>query len=248
VSYLLNPLALDFLWEALDAGELPYPLELRSHGATMDERAGLRRRLHEDLVGQGLLDRSGRLQPRIEEWLAALARPEVSIDSTFLPELDAPPVRALAAGGRGVAVLAVQEADGLRLTELARSGLATAILELLPAARRGTELSVSLPAEEFAAAGRRSPVEPRQALARLTAMPNLRGGQIAVNFRDAMRGRRRSPVLAWFDNESGRYLSQARVASDGREWVTVAPADAATLRKRISEMMTGVTERGHGSL
>jgi hypothetical protein len=108
-----------------------------------------------------------------------------------------------------------------------------------------------LPAEEFAlagagarvpAAGRASEVETRQALARLTGQPSLRGGQIAANSRGQLSGRRRSPVLAWFDNATGRYLGQVKKASDGREWTTVAPADAATLRKRISEMMAAVTD------
>lgn len=58
---LLPPLALDFLWEALDAGDLPYPLAVRSHGATMDERAALRRQVREELVAGQLLDQSGRL-------------------------------------------------------------------------------------------------------------------------------------------------------------------------------------------
>jgi hypothetical protein len=49
-------------------------------------------------------------------------------------------------------------------------------------------------------------------------------------------------VLAWFDNDTGRYLGQVTVARDGREWTTIAPADAATLRSRISEMMAGVTD------
>jgi hypothetical protein len=49
-------------------------------------------------------------------------------------------------------------------------------------------------------------------------------------------------VLAWFDNAGGRYLGQVKVATDGREWTTIAPADAATLRKRISEMMATVTD------
>src|SRR5436309_1281860 len=68
-------MALDSLWEALDGGELPYPLELRSHGDTMDERAALRRQLHRELGEEGLLDHGGRLEPRIEEWLGTLARP-----------------------------------------------------------------------------------------------------------------------------------------------------------------------------
>ena len=158
----------------------------------------------------------------------------------FLPELDAPPVLALAASGRAGAVLAVQRPDGLALRPIPRDGLVSAVVGLLPAARRGSEQSMSVPAGELAAvpagAARASTQETRTALATLTAMPNLRGGQIGVNSRSDMRGRRRSPVLAWFDNESGRYLSQTR---DG--WVTIAPADAAALRHRIGELLAEVT-------
>jgi hypothetical protein len=67
-------------------------------------------------------------------------------------------------------------------------------------------------------------------------MPNQRGGQIAANSRTDMRGRRRSPVLSWFDNETGRYLTQTK-----NDWVTIAPADAAALRHRIGEMVASVT-------
>ena len=77
-----------------------------------------------------------------------------------------------------------------------------------------------------------------------TPVTGLRGGQIAANARDRLGGRRRSPVLAWFDDETGRYLGQIGTAPDGHGWTTVAPADAATLRHRISEMMTGVTREG----
>lgn len=246
----IHPIELDFLCEALHIGELPYPLEIHSHGATTDERAVLRRRVNEDLRERGLLDRSGRLEPHIEEWLGLLAHPAQSIDSVFLPDLDAAPVRALAATGRGATVLAVQRQDGgLELRQLDRTGLVSAIVDLLPAAQRGTEQSFTLPAEEFAMAGARVPAsgrvseaETRQALARLTGLPNLRGGQIAANNRGQLSGRRRSPVLAWFDNAGGRYLGQVKVATDGREWTTIAPADSATLRKRISEMMAAVTD------
>lgn len=237
---IVAPLALDFLWEALGAGEPPYPLEIHSHGATHDERAALRRRVREDLVAGGLLDPAGRLDPELDGWLGTLAQPDVSIDAVFLPDLDVPPVLALAASGRAGAVLAVQRPDGLALRPIPRDGLVSAIVGLLPAARRGSEQSISVPAGELAAvpagAERASGQEDRAALATLTAMPNLRGGQIGVNSRSDMRGRRRSPVLAWFDNESGRYLSQTR---DG--WVTIAPADAAALRRRIGELLTEVT-------
>ena len=240
---LISPVALDFLWEALDAGEPPYPLDIVSHGATVDGRAMLRRRIREQLVADRLLDRSGRLEPQLEDWLLALANPDLSIDSVFLPDTGAPSVSALAASGRGSAVLAVQQRDGLRLRPIPRDGLVSAIVGMLPPAPRGSETSISVPQHELATAGARnapagraSDQETRKALAKLTAMPNRRGGQIAVNSRTDMRGRRRSPVLSWFDNESGRYLTQTR-----NDWVTIAPADAATLRHRIGEMVASVT-------
>ena len=252
MSELIRPIELDFMCEALQIGELPYPLEVRSHGATMDERAVLRRQVHDELRERRLVDRSGRLEPHVEEWLGVLAQPAQSIDSVFLPELDGSPVRALAAAGRGAAILAIQSPDGsLELRQLDRGGLASAIVEMLPKVPRGTEPSITLPADEFAlvgagargpAPGRASDVETRQALTRLTGQPSLRGGQLAANSRGQLSGRRRSTVLAWFDNAGGRYLGQVKVASDGREWTTLAPADAATLRKRISEMMAEVTD------
>lgn len=240
---LISPIALDFLWEALDAGEPPYPLEIQSHGATVDSRAMLRRRIREELVANRLLDNSGRLEPQLEDWLLALANPDLSIDSVFLPDTGASAVSALAASGRGSAVLAIQQKDGLRLRSIPRDGLVSAVVGMLPPARRGSEPSISLPSHELAMAGARtapagraSDQETRKALAKLTAMPNQRGGQIAANSRSEMRGRRRSQVLSWFDNESGRYLTQTR-----NDWVTIAPADAATLRHRIGEMVTSVT-------
>lgn len=238
---LINPIALDFLWEALDAGEPPYPFEVQSHGATVDSRAMLRRRIREDLIANQLLDHAGRIEPELEEWLLALANADMSIDSVFLPEVDAEPVLAMAAAGRGAAVLAVQQKDGLRLRPIPRDGLVSAIVGMLPPGARGTEKSISLPARELSAVGgraaeRTSDVETRKALAELTALPNKRGGQLAVNLRSEMRGRRRSPVLSWFDNETGRYLTQSR-----NDWVTIAPADPATLRHRLNEMIKDLT-------
>jgi hypothetical protein len=243
----IAPLALDFLWEALEAGEPPYPLEVRAHGATVDERAALRRRVREDLVADGRMDPAGRLDPELARWLGTLAWPELSVDSVFLPDLDEPPVLALAASGRDGAVLAVQRPDGLTLREIPQDSLVSAIVGMLGAAQRGSERSISVPVREGrltlpAGAGERTTaVETREALARLSALPNRRGGQVCVNSRTDMRGRRRSPVLSWFDNETGRYLSQTRPSPDGRDWTTIAPADAATLRHRITELTTELT-------
>lgn len=83
--------------------------------------------------------------------------------------------------------------------------------------------------------------DPRQAYARLAGQPRLCGGQLAANSRSFVGNKRRSPALAWFDTATGRYMSLSAVGSDGREWVTVSPADAKTLRSRLDEMVASLT-------
>lgn len=247
-AQILDPLALDFLWEAAGAGDLPYPLRLRSHGATIDERARLRARIHEDLRERGLVDRSGRVEPDVEHWLGIIARPDVAIDSLFLPEPATPVIAVYAAASGASGVLAVQRGDELTLSRVPGNALVTEVVGVLPPAPRGSETSISLPADEFAAvtpAAARAAAEgdPRRALGRLVATPNLRGGQLAVTVRDRMGGRRRSRVLSWFDKPSGRYLGTTSRGRDGRDWVTVAPVDAPTFRHRLAQLITEVNAR-----
>ena len=251
---LLSPVELDFLWESLGAGELPYPLEVRSHGSTMDERAALRAQVLSGLAGRGLADRSGRPQPHLEDWFEVLARSEVSLDSVHISAPDSPPLLAVAAALGGQGLLAVQDTKGLHLQAVPADGLASAIVGLLPAAPRGTEKSLTVPLEQLLSGSgvdfmqRRSNGEretkgspgsrpngdrsgaddDRKALARLHAQPRLRGGQIGANARNRTGGRSRTPVLSWFDTEG----------HDRRDWITIAPADAPTLRHRLGEMLS----------
>jgi hypothetical protein len=81
----------------------------------------------------------------------------------------------------------------------------------------------------------------RQVLKALSEQPKLRAGQLAVNTRNPMGGRKRSPVVSWFDTETGRYLTYTKKGQDGTDWVTIAPADAATLRHHLGELLTKVT-------
>lgn len=83
--------------------------------------------------------------------------------------------------------------------------------------------------------------EPTDDYAALLAEPRIRGGQIAANVRDDAGIKRRSPVLAWFDTSSGRYLSVAREGPDGADWISVAGADMHTLRTRLSELVSEVS-------
>ncbi|WP_020669738.1 ESX secretion-associated protein EspG [Amycolatopsis nigrescens] len=267
-----TPVAFDFLWEAMGIGEIPYPLNVRSHGATEDERIALRQRVNIELQARGIRDEHGRLEPQVEDWLVTLARPTTSIDALHIPDYQAPPIGILAASDGKNGVVAIQDANGIWIRPAFAEGLASAVVDLLPPGKRGTEASITLPLEEalrtapirvaVSAAGQqpdaedakkrreraRTPLseretDPRQAYAQLSGQPRLRGGQLAANSRSATLGsRQRSPVLAWFDTATGRYLSLSRAGTDGREWVTISPADPKTLRMRLGEMLRGVAE------
>lgn len=283
---MISPLEFDFLWEELRLGEQPYPLRVRSHGKTMDERASLRHRVDRELRAAGVKDNYGRLDPTLEGWLRLLAMNTHSVDAAHIPEFQAHPVSALAASDGSNAVLAVQDAEGIRLRPIFPEALVSEIVTLLPHAERGTARSITLSLDEalrtppalVKVAGQTTPGEPepseskpepksrfglrkqpqtaepqlrrplsertagnpREDYALLIAQPRLRGGQLAANARDEAGRKYRSPVLAWFDTVTGRYLSLARTGQDGHEWVTVSAADAKTLRTRLSELLASV--------
>lgn len=239
MTRFLTPVALDFLWESLDAGELPYPLEAKSHGETMDQRSLLRHRVFEDLRAQRLMDPQGRLSPEMEDWLTLLARGTHSVDAVFEG------TSALSTSDGHRAILATQTDEGLSLRAIDPSSLVSSTVALLPPARRGTEQSITIPATDLTAMAKGRPAgrtaTDRQVLKALSEQPKLRAGQLAVNTRNPMGGRKRSSVVSWFDTETGRYLTYTRKGQDGTDWVTIAPADAATLRHHVGELLTKVT-------
>ncbi len=266
-----SPLAFDFLWESARVGELPYPLIVRSHGATENERVSLRHRIDVELKARGIREPRGRLAPPIEDALHLLAFAPLTIDALHIPQFEAPTVGVLAAADETKGVLAVQDARGIWLRDVPPDGLVSAVVGVLPAGPRGSEASVTLPLDDALRTApirvpvslpsspgeeedkrrgkpRRAPLserltaDPREAYGRISGQPRLRGGQLAANSRSQVGAKQRSRVLAWFDTATGRYLSLSRAGTDGREWVTVAPADPATLRTRLGEMVSSVSD------
>jgi hypothetical protein len=270
-------MAFDFLWEAMQIGELPYPLKVSSHGATEEERRMLRQRTHAELQARGIRDRHGRLEPHVENWLTLLARPTLSLDALHIPDFQRPPVAVLAATDGREGVVAIQDSAGIWIRPAVADGLVSTVVDVLPPGRRGGESSITLPLDEaLRTAPIRVPVaavgvagadaednkakrrvwpqpkvrtslsdgvaDPREAYAKLSGQPRLRGGQLAANSRNHLGGKQRSRVLAWFDTASGRYLSLSRAGTDGREWVTISAADPKTLRTRLGEMVASVSE------
>jgi hypothetical protein len=258
---LLSPPELDFLWESFGAGELPYPLEVRSHGATLDERANLRGQVLAGLAQRGVADGRGRPEPHIENFFEVLSGAELSLDSVHITAPGVKPLLAVAAMLGGQGLLIVQDDRGFHFQPVAPDGLTSAIVSLLPPAGRGSEKSITVPLEELVAGTgadflqRRVPRDgsvptvrtgsddDRKSLSRLQSQPRLRGGQIGANARSRLSGKSRPLVLSWFDTNSGRYFTQATQGHDGREWITIAPADAPTLRHRLGEMLSGAAGR-----
>jgi hypothetical protein len=52
--------------------------------------------------------------------------------------------------------------------------------------------------------------------------------------------RRADRVIAFYDTDAGRYLFQLGRNTDGRDWVTVTPADSQLLVKRVWELLDEV--------
>jgi hypothetical protein len=242
-SQFLTPVELDFLWEELRAGELPFPLTLQSHGETMGERSMLRRDTMTQLAARQLVSMTGRIDAELADLLLVLARPDVAVDALFLPEDDSTEAVTAFAGRAGsLAVVAVQDQRGLELRPVRVDSMVNEMVGIIPAGRRGTEVSVSLPAEEFnvrtvrRSGGTDSDQHARAVAYRLLTDRNVRYGEFAVSGRDQVRGTSlRTPVLAWSDKSSGRYISYVRGG-----WRTIAPADAGMLRQRLIEMMRDV--------
>ncbi|GAA5120355.1 ESX secretion-associated protein EspG [Haloechinothrix salitolerans] len=251
----LTPIEFDFLWEAYGTGEVPYPLELRSHGATYAERSELRGQTMRSLVAKGVVDERGALAPWLADYFDLLAKAEISVDSVHVVGADTKAVLAVVCARDEDGLLAVQDEEGLHLSEVPAGSLASSIVGLLPHAERGRERSITMPVDtlvtgagaDFMQRRNGAPATEagssdadRKTLARLHAQPRLRGGQIAANSRTGSGKRARSSVLSWFDTESGRYLTKATTGTDGREWITISPADAPTMRQRVGELITWV--------
>lgn len=259
-SVRLSPLQLDVLWEALDLGEPPYPLDITSHGAARSERAALRRDAMAELTEARLADR-GQVDPVLAAALGLLARASYSIDSVWVAGSgESRLVRMLGAVGDGRAVLATQltAADGdrggdLMLNRIQEPGLVAEIIGALPEELPGGASAQSLPASVFA--GRRlgpntggilrgvddgygREDRARRAMAELLDAPHVRSGQFAANARDRRGNKRRSSVVFWFDNANdGRYAAVVRPNGAGQNWVTVTPAAPDRLASRLRESL-----------
>lgn len=246
----LSHLEFDFIWEHLGLGEVPYPIDARSFGETMDERARLRQQVRESLRAKGLHD-GEMLSPRLEELLALLLRGAFTVDGRLsVGEY----VRILAAGRGSEGVLVAQTDDEVRVVPVREGKVVPAVIALVPDEKPGPGGAARLPRpvfdeaiDEFQRAGylglertlTSGGVSGRDLRTAITLVESARhgGGQLAANSVDAVGRRTRTPVVNWFDTAAGRYLAHTEQTRDGVEWLTITPADTARIEQRLTDLV-----------
>jgi hypothetical protein len=253
-GFLLTTRQLDVLWQELELGRLPYPLDIPSAGNTTAERSRLRT---ETLAELGNI-------ADLTPLLRLLADHEIAVDA--VADIGRP-LRAIAASDRQHAVLAVL-ADGMvSLTKIRPTALARSIVALLPENVAGPGAARTLTVEtlnravalyedrehgddpwgndeldERAALTKAGlPTDDAKALADLAAT-RIAGGQFGMSFSEGTPTTKRAPILiTWFDTPQGRYL----MVRDNH-WLSIASTDNDRIAARITAALSTVfTENPH---
>ncbi|CAM05950.1 ESAT-6 protein secretion system EspG family protein [Saccharopolyspora erythraea NRRL 2338] len=258
----LPPLWFDLCWEIGGFDEQPFPVAVRSHGQTMEERAVLKQRTLPELEAAGLLSGTG-LAPRFADVLARIAKPGLWVEGLWMPDDTNPsPARLLSVVAESASILLVQapgetESHGgdLQISVHQRTSVAAAAVQGMPAAPPGHRPTVAVPVSAFAprqdesyedvdlmdsSTRRRQPGE--RVLREMVDAQHFRDGQFTANLRDRMGHTRRSRPLKWFDafEPMGRYGFSQRQRSGNEPELVVAPLGPAditsALENRVAEV------------
>jgi len=253
-GFMLSALEYDLVWAELGLGQMRYPLEVQSHGRTMEERARLRSDNRKPMNDSGLLI-DGEVDPELATMLRILANPTRLID---LVGFSRGMLRSVAALGYDGAVLATLTDRGLSVRPIRDTALVSSIVGVLPDLPAGEGQSMSVPLAAMRAAAVAPDPEDfgddpfggevelteadllikngvsrsdAVALAELAEGRNG-GGQFGVSVagRRGAKMRRADSMVTWFDTRRGRYL----MFSDGA-WVSLAPAGPDRIAWRIEE-------------
>jgi hypothetical protein len=247
------------LWEDLNLGAIPFPLEVRSHGDTAEERGRIKAAVYTQLERRGLAE-SGEPTVELAGVLRLLAAPKISIDLVALKEMsDTQPIRAIVAARGKRAVLAVQRDLTIKVSRVRETAIVGSIVDLLSTNRSGPGQSVTLPASVLAgrpvpAPGRHRRPESDDGVLRAVTLrpehhnelkfvdsvmerPTVSAGSIGIMLRDEQGKIQRLPGMGFFDTDQGRYATSVKRGSDGEDWTTLSPADNARLAHRLAETL-----------
>ena len=239
-------------WAVLSAelGLASYPAPIRITTRVRGEAALAR--VRGELEDTGLM-RSGRVEADLEAALRQLHRPDVWLDSMWLPDpaRDEPARLVAARNGGATGVCATQypgQAGATTLEIIPIGALVSKVIGALPAQRAGRMPAVTVapdtsPHQDDTSGGvlltgnpgGRRGVNARVAAAAILDAPHPRAGQIAVNVRGHNGTVRRSTLLRWYDNQGdGRYQAAPSPRSGALE---VGPTDAQRLGTTAQHML-----------
>jgi hypothetical protein len=259
--------AVDVLGERCGVDLHVLPFEIPHVGVTDAQRREVSAAVLRDLDQRGLA-RRGRLEPEVQDALMLLGRAPVSAALVGAARGDRPGIAARVASNGQQAVLAVSRGERLRISWLRPTGVVGAVMALVPAAPPVAGRSVTFPVDDGAETGQRRDTgrhheddaegsrsvlrsgrpstangyaRERDMARRLSERPRRRAGTVIVFRRDRHGRERRSDPVVWHDTDAGRYLIYVSVGSDGRRWVTYAPADHARLAQQLGQVWSAET-------
>ncbi|KOX21037.1 hypothetical protein ADK67_28650 [Saccharothrix sp. NRRL B-16348] len=242
---------MDVLWDHLDLGRLPYPLDVPSLGDSEEER----KRLREEVLAA-----YGEPDPRLVTLLRLLGHHEVAVDAVAHVDRS---VRAVAVSDGDRAALAVIDSGSIGVLEIRPTALARSIVEVLPDGSAGPGSALSLRLETLNAAVAlqneqsddedddpwgSGELDEREALQKAglsredatvvseLATSRVAGGQFGVTVGGGYRRERAGALITWFDTHQGRYLM---VHEDG--WLSLAPTDNDRIATRIASVLSTVS-------
>ena len=254
-QFLLSTVEFDVLWSATvdrdgAGGRAPTPLVLRiaSVGRTHRERRALRIAAESALRDRGVLTGSAPA-PELAELIRLLAGATEQLELRVRGE---PALRAVAAAGDRIGVLALRRADSVQLSGC--DSLPSTLLAALPAAGPGPGRASTLPTSVLAAAlaapelvpaliGHGVPAAEARLLDRMLRRPDRQAQVVALRRDRHGELRRVGGVVGILDGPHGRYLLSRSIGLDGTEWSTVAPIDARRLRHRVARLLPPVPHR-----
>ncbi|MGW5051020.1 ESX secretion-associated protein EspG [Actinokineospora sp. NPDC004072] len=231
-SFTLSLAAVDVLAQLLGITCRHYPFEIPSVGQTAEDRTRIAKAVFAHLAQRGLLGPDG-LDRRVERALRLAADANAGIAIAGSPTPGAL-LRARAAARGDSGVLAVQDGQSVRFDLVGATGLARAMVALLPpaAAGPGQSVHITAPAPEPEREGFARPVRPPRTAAQThlrLATSILERPRTGFGFFTFSTG----DTLGWIDTDAGRYLTLARPDRGA----TYAPADTARLTRQLDELI-----------
>lgn len=254
-SFSLSLAAVDIVAQLLGVNVRLFPFEIPSVGQLQEDRLRIARAVFTDLAKRGLV-RDGGVDPELERAMRTLSDYVIAVAVMGTVEKERK-IYARASASGDIGVLAVKEAQSMRIELVRPTALALSLVGLLPKAEAGPGQSVTINQPPRAKHRRTDddneqnlfgPVRStkgssEQQLRIATAYlsrPRTGTGFFVVSGRDRNGREIRAGGLTWLDTDAGRYLSLSRSPAEEAPSCTLTPADSARMTHHLGEMIESV--------